>query len=60
MGLDNQVQLELGRNDVSPRARRFAQYWKSKLAALPYSIEYVDMRYPNGFAVRMPDYKAPP
>ncbi|KMN37468.1 cell division protein FtsQ [Chromobacterium sp. LK1] len=60
VGLDNQVQLELGRNDVSPRARRFAQYWKSKLAALPYSIEYVDMRYPNGFAVRMPDYKAPP
>ena len=49
VGLDNQVQLELGRNDVSPRARRFAQYWKSKLAALPYSIEYVDMRYPNGF-----------
>ena len=58
--LDNQVQLELGRNDVSPRARLFAQYWKSKLAALPYHIEYVDMRYPNGFAVRMNDYKTPP
>ncbi|QEL57433.1 cell division protein FtsQ/DivIB [Chromobacterium paludis] len=58
--LDNQLELELGRNDAVARAERFATYWKSELARLPYHIEYVDLRYPNGFAVRMPDYKAPP
>jgi len=55
--LSNEIRLELGRNDVEARTRRFAEYWKGNLAALPYKIEYVDMRYPNGFAVRMPDYK---
>lgn len=58
--LDNQVKLDLGRGDIDARVERFATYWKSTLAELPYQIEYVDMRYPNGFAVRMPDYKAPP
>ena len=60
VGLDNGVKLDLGRGDVEARVGRFALYWKDKLAALPYHIDYVDMRYPNGFAVRMPDYKAPP
>ncbi|HJV05998.1 MAG TPA: cell division protein FtsQ/DivIB [Chromobacteriaceae bacterium] len=58
--LDNGINLELGRGDVESRVGRFARYWKTELAVLPYHIEYVDMRYPNGFAVRMPDYKAPP
>ncbi|MDF0604594.1 cell division protein FtsQ/DivIB [Neisseriaceae bacterium TC5R-5] len=56
--LDNKVQVELGRNDINQRANRFAQYWKQELVTLPYRVEYVDMRYPNGFAVRMPDYRA--
>ncbi|BBF87772.1 cell division protein FtsQ [Aquitalea magnusonii] len=60
VGLDNDLKLDLGRGDVELRVERFALYWKDKLAALPYHIDYVDMRYPNGFAVRMPDYKAPP
>jgi cell division protein FtsQ len=54
------VQVELGRGDVEKRAALFAAHWKGTLATLPYRIESVDMRYPNGFAVRMPDYKAPP
>lgn len=58
--LDNGVRVELGRGDVETRAGRFATHWEKTLAALPFHIEYVDMRYPNGFAVRMPDYKAPP
>lgn len=58
--LDNGVKLELGRDRMEERLRRFAAHWGSALAALPYRIEYVDLRYPNGFAVRMPDYKAPP
>ncbi|WP_229804512.1 cell division protein FtsQ/DivIB [Paludibacterium paludis] len=59
LGLDNGIRLELGRGEVESRVARFASHWKETLAALPYHIEYVDMRYPNGFAVRMPDYRAP-
>jgi cell division protein FtsQ len=58
--LDNGVKLELGRGDVQARTARFARHWRDTLAPLPYHIETVDLRYPNGFAVRMPDYKAPP
>jgi len=60
IGLSNGVELELGRSDVDARLARFAQSWTTTLAALPYRIETVDLRYPNGYAVRMPDYKAPP
>ncbi|RXZ44459.1 cell division protein FtsQ/DivIB [Crenobacter cavernae] len=58
--LDNGVKLELGRSDVLMRTERFAGHWKDTLAGLGYRIDTVDMRYPNGFAARMPDYKAPP
>jgi cell division protein FtsQ len=52
--------LELGRGPVGERLSRFVEHWPRSLATLPYRITYVDLRYPNGFAVRMPDYKAPP
>ncbi len=55
--LDNSVVLELGRQDIGLRVGRFAASWRDQLSRLPYKIEYVDLRYPNGFAVRMPDYK---
>jgi cell division protein FtsQ len=57
--LNNGVHIEFGRGDVENRAQRFASHWKGTLAKLPYAISYVDMRYPNGFAVRMPGYSAP-
>lgn len=60
MELDNGVTLELGRGAVMERLGRFALHWPHSLATLPYRVSYVDLRYPNGFAVRMPDYKAPP
>ena len=60
MELDNGVTLELGRGPVAERLTRFVDHWPRSLATLPYRITYVDLRYPNGFAVRMPDYKAPP
>ncbi|TDR76568.1 cell division protein FtsQ/DivIB [Paludibacterium purpuratum] len=56
--LDNGVHIELGRGDVEQRAQRFASHWQNTVAKLPYSVSYVDMRYPNGFAVRMPGYQA--
>jgi cell division protein FtsQ len=56
--LDNGVHIEFGRSSVESRASRFASHWKGTLAKLPYAISYIDMRYPNGFAVRMPGYEA--
>lgn len=55
--LDNGVRLALGRADIDKRLARFAASWKTRLAGLPYEIDYVDLRYPNGFAVHMPGYK---
>jgi cell division protein FtsQ len=57
--LDNGVQLELGRGNVDERIQRFAKNWNTTLSTLPYKVDSVDLRYPNGYAVKMPDYKAP-
>ena len=56
MKLDNGLELELGRDEVGPRLDRFVAIWRQELSRLPYRMEYVDLRYPNGFAVKMPDY----
>lgn len=55
--LNNGVMLELGRGQSKERLQRFVEYWPRSLGTLPYRIEYVDLRYPNGFAVKMPDFK---
>lgn len=55
--LDSGAHIELGRGDVEERAARFVDHWQSTIAKLPYPASYVDMRYPNGFAVRIPGYK---
>jgi len=55
--LDRQLILEIGREDASERVRRFAAAYPDSLARLELAVDYVDLRYPNGFAVRMPDYK---
>ena len=34
--------------------------YPATLGSLNRNVEYVDLRYPNGFAVRMPDYKPKP
>lgn len=51
--LNNGITVKLGRNDTRERMFRFAQYWQETLAPQADRIEYVDMRYRNGFAVRM-------
>lgn len=51
---DNGMEIVLGRKDVEPRLRRFAaQYQRisERLGALP---AYVDLRYADGFAVKLP------
>ena len=39
---------------------KFVAAYPATLGSLNRSVEYVDLRYPNGFAVRMPDYKPKP
>lgn len=58
--LDDGAHLELGRENVKDRLSKFVAAYPATLGSLNRSVEYVDLRYPNGFAVRMPDYKPKP
>jgi cell division protein FtsQ len=46
--------LELGRGQMEERLRRFASAYGRTLAQLPNRPYRIDLRYSNGFAVRMP------
>jgi len=50
--LDNGVELRLGREMIMDRLRRFLQAYPSVLAPRIDQLEYVDLRYANGFSVR--------
>lgn len=49
--------LELGRDDVEARLARFIAVHDRTLGALQRRVDYVDLRYANGFAVRIPELK---
>ena len=55
--LDNGLTLELGREQVEARLARFVGAYERTLGRLGRRIEHVDLRYGNGFAVRMPGLK---
>jgi cell division protein FtsQ len=55
--LENGPTLELGRQDVEARLARFIAVHARTLGTLNRRIDYVDLRYPNGFAVRIPELK---
>lgn len=52
--LKSGLNLELGREEVSPRMMKFTRVFERSVAKLPATVNYVDLRYPNGFAVRYP------
>lgn len=52
--LDNGMVIELGREQVEQRLTKFIAVYDRTLAKLQRSVQYVDLRYPNGFAVRVP------
>ena len=52
--LADQTLLELGRREVLPRLDKFVRVYPQTLGRLKFPVEYVDLRYPNGFAVRAP------
>jgi cell division protein FtsQ len=57
--LSNGLVLELGRDQarspVEERLARFVAAYPRIVAALNRRLDYVDLRYPNGFAIRVPD-----
>lgn len=53
MRLDNGLVIELGRDEIDTRLTKFAGAYSTTLARFQVPVEYVDLRYPNGFAVKM-------
>ncbi|HET7809164.1 MAG TPA: cell division protein FtsQ/DivIB [Steroidobacteraceae bacterium] len=49
--LDNGITVRLGRRQVDERFTRFVQAGLGQVAAHANDIDYVDMRYTNGFAI---------
>ncbi|QZA81656.1 cell division protein FtsQ/DivIB [Deefgea piscis] len=54
--LDKQLIVEVGRDQAVDRVKRFVSAYPNSLALLQQPFEYVDLRYPNGFAVHLPSY----
>ncbi len=50
--LDNDIVLELGRDNMKMRLQRFITVYPEHLAASKEKIRQVDLRYRNGFAVQ--------
>ena len=57
MLLSNGVELQLGRNDTERRIERFVKVFSMRNAPNIDDIKYIDLRYPNGFAMKA---KTPP
>ena len=56
MLLSNGVELRLGRNETKRRVERFVKVFSMRNAPNIDGIKYIDLRYPNGFAMK---YRAP-
>jgi len=52
LALENGIRLHLGRVDAQDRLRRFVQAWHEILKERAADVQYVDLRYKDGFAVR--------
>lgn len=51
--LENGLVVELGREKVEERMNKFVRVYDRTLGRLNRNVNYVDLRYPNGFAVRL-------
>ncbi len=49
---DNHVLISLGRDNMSTRLHQFSVAYQTVLRHLNTTIQYADLRYPNGFAIR--------
>ena len=49
---DNHIKIALGKKDILYKLEQFIKNYQFVLAELKSTIEYVDLRYKNGFSVR--------
>ena len=54
------VTLRLGRERIEARLDRYIAVHDRTLGRLQRRLDYVDLRYPNGFAVRIPELRPEP
>ncbi len=54
-GLDIELGRDLATDPVDARLARFVAVYPALRSDLAQRAEYVDLRYPNGFALRLPD-----
>lgn len=54
IGTDTGMVIELGRERVQERLKKFVDVYGQTLGGLSVQVRYADLRYPNGFAVRRP------
>jgi cell division protein FtsQ len=52
--------IELGRERIEPRLDRFVEVYERTVGALQRKLDYADLRYSHGFAVRIPELKPEP
>lgn len=52
--MDDGVTLDLGREHVEERLRRFVATYPRTIARMSHPVDRVDLRYANGFAARVP------
>ncbi|MGF6148533.1 Cell division protein FtsQ [Kingella potus] len=58
--LDNGIRIRLGRENETERLARFVEAWPKLLRPQADRLEYVDMRYRDGFAVRLKEHGIQP
>ena len=58
IGTDSGMVIELGREQVEARLKKFVAVYDRTLGSLNVRVRYADLRYPNGFAVRRPQTQA--
>jgi cell division protein FtsQ len=51
---DSGLEIALGRTDIEPRLKRFAAQYRKLSERLGAAPAYVDLRYADGFAVKLP------
>ena len=54
LGTESGMVIELGREQMAGRLKKFAGVYGKTIGALGVHVAYADLRYPNGFAVRRP------
>ena len=54
LALDDGMVIELGRDRMDQRLSSFAALYERTVGHLDKRVDYVDLRYENGFAVRVP------